>query len=120
VSAGQKAIVENRTKIANDLKDNFRKSMDLDKPESYRDRFDDKFDETLDKRDEFNVKFPENKITDGEVFQMLMEDKKVKANMEINGGIKVTPKDMRIFGDTVDAAIDTIESYDKQEQKANP
>lgn len=120
VSAGQKAIVENRTKIANDLKDNFRKSMDLDKPESYRDRFDDKFDETLDKRDEFNMKFPENKITDGEVFQMLLEDKKIKANMEINGGIKVTPKDMRIFGDTVDAAIETIESYDKQEQKSNP
>jgi hypothetical protein len=116
-AAAEKAIIENKNKIATDIKDSFRKSMDLDKPEIYRQRFDDKFDEAVDKLRDFNAAYPKYKFEQGAISTLLLEDRKLKANLEMNAGVKLTPKNVRIVGDAVDSAIEDLESYDKKEKK---
>jgi hypothetical protein len=117
VNATLAAIDENKNKIAKEIKDSFRKSMDLYKPESYRQRFDDKYDEAIDKLIEFNAAYPKHKFEQGAIAKLLLEDNKLKANLEMNAGVKLTPKNSYLVGDAVDSAIDALESYDKKEKK---
>ena len=116
-SAAEKVIVEEKNKIAKDIKDNFRKSIDLDKPADYQQRFEAKFEETLQKMQEFNGKHPEKAFADSAVFELILSDAELKANLEKNAGVKITPENARLLGDTVDKAIKALESYDKKEAK---
>jgi len=116
-SAAVKTIEENKNKIAAEIKDSFRKSMDLSKPESYRQRFDDKFDEAVDKLRDFNVAYPKYKFEPGAISALIAADKKIKADLEKNAGVRVSPKNVSIVGDAVDSAIEALESYDKKEAK---
>jgi hypothetical protein len=113
-SAVEKVIVEEKNKIAKDIKDNFRKSVDWDKPAEYQQRFEAKFEETIDKMHEFNDKHPEKAFADDAVFELLLSDAELKANLEANAGVKITPENERLLGDTVDKAIETLESYNKK------
>jgi hypothetical protein len=114
-SAAEKAVVEEKNKIANDIKDNFRKSIDLDKPADYQQRFEAKFEETLDKLREFNGKHPEKAFASDAVFDLILSDAELKANLGVNAGVKITPENARLLGDAVDKAIKALESYDKKE-----
>jgi hypothetical protein len=113
-SAAEKVIVEEKNKIAKDIKDNFRKSIDLDKPADYQQRFEAKFEETLDKMREFNTKHPEKAFEIDAVFNLILSDAELKANLGMNAGVKITPENARLLGDTVDKAIKALESYDKK------
>jgi len=113
-SAAEKVIVEEKNKIAKDIKDNFRKSIDLDKPADYQQRFEAKFEETLGKLQEFNGKHPEKAFESDAVFNLILSDAELKANLGVNAGVKITPENARLLGDTVDKAIKALESYDKK------
>jgi type I site-specific restriction endonuclease len=115
-SAAEKAVDEEKNKIANDIKDNFRKSIDLDKPADYQQRFEAKFEETLEKMWEFNGKHPEKAFASDAVFDLILSDAELKANLGVNAGVKITPENARLLGDAVDKAIKALESYDKKEQ----
>jgi hypothetical protein len=116
-SAAEKVIDEEKDKIAKNIKDNFRESIDLDKPVGHQQRFEAKFEETLDKMREFNGKYPEKAFADDAVFGLILSDAELKANLEANAGVKITPKNARLLGDTVDKAIEALKSYNKKEAK---
>jgi hypothetical protein len=85
--AAEKDIAEEKDKIAKDIKYNFRKSADLDKPADYQQRFEVKFEETLDKLREFNGKHPEKAFESDAVFNLILSDAELKANLGVNAGV---------------------------------
>jgi hypothetical protein len=111
----ERVVELERAQLSAKLKDAFIKSMDTDKGPAYTERFDKQFEEILDKMGEFGERHPEiafdNPKDPEEINGMLEQALQDKLNKEANAGVKLTEKNIRIFGDAVD--------YMKEQQTKN-
>jgi hypothetical protein len=102
----ERVVELERAQLSAKLKDAFIKSMDTDKGPAYTERFDKQFEEILDKMGEFGERHPEiafdNPKDPKEINGMLEQALQDKLNREANAGVKLTDKNIRIFGDAVD------------------
>ena len=102
----ERVVELERAQLSAKLKDAFIKSMDTDKGPAYTERFDKQFEEILDKMGEFGERHPEiafdNSKDPKEINGMLEQALQDKLNREANAGVKLTDKNIRIFGDAVD------------------
>ena len=102
----ERVVELERAQLSAKLKDAFIKSMDTDKGPAYTERFDKQFEEILDKMGEFGERHPEiafdNPKDPEEINGMLEQALQDKLNRETNAGVKLTEKNIRVFGDSVD------------------
>ena len=102
----ERVVELERAQLSAKLKDAFIKSMDTDKGPAYTERFDKQFEEILDKMGEFGERHPEiafdNSKDPEEINDMLEQALQDKLNRETNAGVKLTEKNIRVFGDSVD------------------
>jgi len=102
----ERVVELERAQLSAKLKDAFIKSMDTDKGPAYTERFDKQFEEILDKMGEFGERHPEiafdNPKDPEEINGMLEQALQDKLNREANAGVKLTEKNIRVFGDSVD------------------
>ena len=102
----ERTIQLERSQLSARLKDVFIKSLDEKKGSAYTERFDKQFEDLLDKMAEFGDRHPElafdNPKNPKEIDDMLEQALQDKLNREANAGVKLTEKNIRVFGDSVD------------------
>jgi hypothetical protein len=97
-NAAEKQIYQERQGLTDKLKEYKQKSLDEDKGQTYQDRFEDKYQQVLDKIDDFNMRNPEKEITPKEMVDVLVNAQKKFGTAESNQGIPLTLKNARLLG----------------------
>ena len=115
LQTAQQTISLERANLSAQLKDAYIKSMDFDKGPAYMERFDKQFDEILGKMNEFGERHPELAFDTPkdpkEINNMLNQAMQDKLNREMNAGVKLNEKNVRLLGESVD--------YMKEQQSKN-
>jgi GNAT superfamily N-acetyltransferase len=109
--AAEKVIVREREKIMGTLKDSFRKSVDPSRSVEIHERFDKKFQDTLDKTIDFSLRHPEHEFKDKEIDKALDEELKRVIETEIGSGIRMTEKNIRLATPSIDKAENALAPY---------
>ena len=104
--AADRQIYQERQGLTDKLKEYKQKSLDEDKGKTYQDRFEDKYQQVLDKIQDFNTRNPEKEITTDEMVNTLVDARKKFGAAESNQGIPLTLKNARLLG----PIRDTLES----------
>lgn len=110
--AAEKVITRERQSIMGALKDSFRKSIDFNRPE-VSERFDKKFQETMDKAVDFSLRHPEYEIKDGEISKAIEDELKKVVETEMGSGVRLTEKNFRLSVPSADKAENALAPYKK-------
>ena len=104
--AADRQIYQERQGLTDKLKEYKQKSLDEDKGQTYQDRFEDKYQQVLDRIQDFNTRNPEKEITTDEMVNTLVGAREKFGAAESNQGIPLTLKNARLLG----PVRDTLES----------
>ena len=104
--AADRQIYQERQGLTDKLKEYKQKSLDEDKGQTYQDRFEDKYQQVLDRIQDFNTRNPEKEITTDEMVKTLVDARKKFGAAESNQGIPLTLKNARLLS----PIRDTLES----------
>jgi hypothetical protein len=104
--AADRQIYQERQGLTDKLKEYKQKSLDEDKGQTYQNRFEDKYQQVLDRIQDFNTRNPEKEITTDEMVNTLVDARKKFGAAESNQGIPLTLKNARLLG----PIRDTLES----------
>jgi hypothetical protein len=104
--AADRQIYQERQGLTDKLKEYKQKSLDEDKGQAYQDRFEDKYQQVLDRIQDFNTRNPEKEITTDEMVETLVGAREKFGAAESNQGIPLTLKNARLLG----PIRDTLES----------
>jgi hypothetical protein len=110
-TAANTAIVNEKKNLSNQLVDNFRKSNNLKESDAYQERFDEKFQKTLEKINEYSVRNPEQKFTNDEINSLLKNAMDKKARTEAGAGIALDKKNARLLGPASEFTEKTLSEY---------
>ena len=110
-NASQKVITREREKIMGTLKDNFRKSVDPNRSVEINERFDKKFQDTLDNALAFSLRHPEHAIKSTEINKAINEELKSVIQTEMGSGIKLTKENARLAMPSIEKAENALAPY---------
>jgi hypothetical protein len=108
--ATEKAITRERQSIVGSIKDNFRKSIDFNRPD-VNERFDKKFQEAMDKAIDFSLRHPEHEIKDSEINKAIEDELKKVIETEMGSGIRMTEKNATLAIPSIDKAENALAPY---------
>ena len=97
----------------NSVADLYNKSMDPSLPQHQQERFDEKFQDALDKSTEFSFRYPQLNITPDEISKAIENSTKRKAETEIGAGVRLTPKNVTYLDASQAAAENALAKYNK-------
>ena len=110
--AAEKTITRERQKIMGDIKDSFRKSIDFNRPD-VNERFDKKFQDTLDKTVDFSLRYPEYEIKDEEINKAINDELKKVIETEMDSGVRLTKKNFMLSSPSAEKAGNALAPYKK-------
>jgi hypothetical protein len=111
--AAEQAVTRERQQIMNSVADLYNKSMDPSLPQHQQERFDEKFQDALDKSTEFSFRYPQLQITPDEIYKAIEGSTKKKAETEIGSGVRLTPKNVTYLDAAQAAAENALAKYNK-------
>lgn len=111
--AAEQAVTRERQQIMNSVADLYNKSMDPSLPQHQQERFDEKFQDALDKSTEFSFRYPQLNITPDEISKAIENSTKRKAETEIGAGVRLTPKNVTYLDASQAAAENALAKYNK-------
>ena len=110
-TATQTAIVNEKRNLSNQLVDSFRKANNFKESDEYRERFDKKFEKTLEKIGDYSGRNPEQEFTDAEIENLLENALDKKARTESGSGIALDDKNARLLGPASEFTEKTLSEY---------
>jgi len=109
----EKKITMEKKSLEKQYKDNFRKSIDPTIPSSARERFGDRWVETLDKIIDFNLRNPTKQIDMDTLGDANAENINKNIRKEIFGGMDINEKNVELLGPLSNEAEKALSGYNK-------